>query len=60
MLTKAKLTEQIQNLPEEFSIDELFERLIFIDKTERSNKQSEKNEVISEIELQNEMKEWFK
>ena len=60
MLTKAKLTEQIQNLPEEFSIDELFERLIFIEKIERGNKQSEINEVISEIELQNEMKEWFK
>ena len=32
MLTKAKLRREIEHFPEEFSIDELVERLILIEK----------------------------
>lgn len=60
MLTKAKLREQIDSLPEEFSIDELIERLILVEKIERSNKQSESNEILSETDLDDEMEKWFK
>ncbi|UGU16905.1 hypothetical protein LS482_03295 [Sinomicrobium kalidii] len=60
MLTKAKLREQIDRLPEEFSIDELIERLILVEKIERSNKQSESNEILSETDLDDEMEKWFK
>ena len=59
MITKARLKEQIDKFPEEFSIDELVERLIFIEKVEVGIKQSESGEVISEQEVEEEMKKWF-
>ena len=37
MLTKAILKETVDKFPEEFTIDELIERLILIDKIERAN-----------------------
>jgi len=59
MLTKIKLKEQIDKMPEDFSIDELIEKLILIEKIESGNKQSENGEVISEDELENEIERWF-
>ncbi|MGW1455044.1 hypothetical protein ACWBC2_08640 [Salegentibacter agarivorans] len=60
MLTKSKLKEEIEKLPETFSIDELVERLIFIEKVENGISQSKKGDVISEDELDNEIERWFK
>lgn len=60
MLTKSKLKEEIEKLPETFSIDELVERLIFIEKVENGISQSNIGEVISEAELDNEIEKWFK
>lgn len=60
MLTKAKLKEQIENFPDEFSLDELIERLLFIEKVEFGLQQSENGETISEAELENEIGKWFK
>ena len=59
MLTKTNLKKQIEKLPEEFSIDELVERLILIEKIERGNKQSEGREVISETALDKEIDKWL-
>ncbi len=60
MLTKSKVKEQIELLPEEFSIDELVNRLILMEKIERAEKQSQKGEVLSEEELDQEMAKCFK
>ncbi len=60
MLTKVKLREQIDRLPDEFSIDELIEKLILIEKIENGMKQSEKGEVISDDEMEKEIEKWFK
>ncbi len=59
MLTKARLKEQIEKFPEEFSIDDLIENLIIIEKIEKGNKQSENGEVILESEMENEIEKWF-
>jgi len=59
MLTKTKLKDQIEKFPEEFSIEELIEKLILIEKIEQGNRQSEKGEIISETELDIEIKKWF-
>jgi hypothetical protein len=59
MLTKTKLKDHIEKFPEEFSIDELIDRLILIEKIEKGNIQSEKGEVISETELDKEIIKWF-
>lgn len=60
MLTKIRLKEQIDKFPDEFSIDELIENLILIEKIESGMKQSGKGEVISEDKMKNEIKKWFK
>ena len=59
MITKTKLKKQIKNLPEEFSIDELVEKLILIEKIENGERQSLNEETVSELELENEINKWF-
>jgi hypothetical protein len=51
MVTKAKVLETVGTMPEEFNIDELIERLLFIQKVEKGLEQSKKNEIISMEEL---------
>jgi predicted house-cleaning noncanonical NTP pyrophosphatase (MazG superfamily) len=60
MITKTKLKEQLKDLPEEFTLDELIDRLVLIEKVEKALKQSDKGLVISEDELDKEVQEWFK
>ncbi len=60
MLTKTKSIEQIEKFPEGFSIDELVERLILIEKVELGLKQSENGEIISDSDLDKEIELWFK
>jgi len=60
MLTKTKSIEQIEKFPEGFSIDELVERLILIEKVELGLKQSENGEIISDSDLDKEIEQWFK
>jgi hypothetical protein len=59
MLTKTELKKQIEKFPEQFSIDELVEKLILIEKIEFGNMQSEKGEIITDTELDNEIEKWF-
>ncbi|MBS9460819.1 MAG: hypothetical protein AAF348_02725 [Bacteroidota bacterium] len=60
MLTKQKLKEHIEFFPDEFSLDELVERLIFIEKIERGEKQSLENDVTEHAQLDKEIEKWFK
>lgn len=60
MITKTRLQESLEDLPEKFTLDELISRAVLIDKIERGNAQSEKGETISEEELDIEMAKWFK
>ncbi len=59
MLTKTKLLIEINKFPEEFSIDELVERLIIMEKIEMGIKQSESGQIVSESEIDYEVKKWF-
>ena len=59
MITKAKLKEQIDSFPEQFSIDDLIERLILVEKIENGQIQSENGEVLSESEFDKEINKWF-
>jgi len=60
MITKTQLKQSIDNLPEKFTLDELMDKIILIDKIERGNDQSEKGETFSEEELDVELAKWFK
>ena len=60
MITKKKLIQHIDKFPSEISIDELIDKLVFIDKLEQRITSSTNNDIISEQELETEMKTWFK
>lgn len=60
MITKEKLKQHIDNFPNELSIDELIDRLVFIDKLEKRIVESDRGETVSEEELKSEMGKWFK
>lgn len=47
MLTKEQVTDALRDLPGQFTLDELVDRLIFIQKVEEGLKQSERGEVYS-------------
>ena len=59
MITKTKLKEQIDNFPDQFSIDEWIERLILVEKIENGKTQSENDEILSESEFDKEINKWF-
>ncbi len=59
MITKEKLKKHIEQFPDEMSIDELIDRLIFVEKLENRIEQSKIGETITEEELKAEMGEWF-
>ena len=60
MISKIKLKEQIDKFPEdEISIDELIDRLIFIEKLEERVSLSEKGgATLTEEEMKNEVEKW--
>jgi hypothetical protein len=62
MITKEKLKEEIDKFPnEEISVDELIDRLIFIEKLEGRIKLSEEGKnVISNDVLKEEISKWSK
>lgn len=47
MLTKQKVQKSIKNLPAQFSIDDLIDQLIFVDKVEKGREQSREGNDIS-------------
>ncbi|WP_339868812.1 hypothetical protein [uncultured Algoriphagus sp.] len=59
MLTKTLVKRQLEKLPEEFSLDDLVEHLILVQKLETGLKDSEEGKVISEEELDQEVNKWF-
>ena len=60
MISKAKLIETLDNLPENFSIDELVERLILIQKIEQAQAQSKEGKSFTEQEAKSMVKKWSK
>lgn len=59
MISKNNLQRYIEDFPYELSIDELIDRLVFIDKLENRLKESENNEVMTDEDVKSEMKKWF-
>jgi hypothetical protein len=58
MLTKAQLNKTISNLPDSFTIDELIEKLIFMEKVEAGVAQSVEENVISNEDVKNIIDKW--
>jgi hypothetical protein len=51
MLTKNKVLKIIQKIPEQFTIEELKGRLVFVQNVENGLEESENEEIISSEEL---------
>jgi predicted transcriptional regulator len=60
MLTKEKVKKSIENLPDSFTIDELIDQLIFIQKIEEGIKQSDAGEVMSNEDVKEIIDKWSK
>ena len=58
MLTKNKVKRTIDNLPDSFTIDELIEQLIFIEKVEEGIQQSDQGKVISNDDVKSIIEKW--
>jgi len=60
MLTKEKLNRTINNLPDKFTIDELIDKLIFMEKVEEGLLQSDESKVVSNEDVKNMIDKWSK
>lgn len=59
MLTKEKILESIKELPDTFSMEEFFERIILIEKIKKGISDSTKGNVISDENLNNHLPSWL-
>jgi len=58
MLTKNSVRQSIDNLPDSFTIDELIEQLIFVEKVEEGIKQSNEGKTISNDDVKSMIEKW--
>lgn len=58
MLTKAKVKELVDHMPDTFSVDDLVERVILLQKIETARKQVLNGEFLTEDELDAEIDKW--
>ena len=59
MLTRATVLQQIQQLPEQFSIDELMEKMLFIYKLETGLEQSKNDQTIPNEQVKAKYQKWL-
>ena len=60
MIRKDTVQKALNEFPEEFSIDELLDRLIFLQKVQIGLEQSQNNETVSEEEAKKRLSKWLK
>ena len=60
MLTKERLNKTIKNLPDSFTIDELIDQLIFMEKVDEGFQQSEEGKVVSNEDVKQIIDKWSK
>jgi len=59
MITKENLNQAVKSLPDIFSIDELLDKLILINKVEHSLKQSDAGKTITTDQLKKRLEKWL-
>ncbi|MGZ3874610.1 MAG: hypothetical protein ACXVJD_16945 [Mucilaginibacter sp.] len=60
MLTKDKVKELVDHMPETFSVDDLIERIFLLQKIEMGQKEIENGEGIDWEDIKKEMDSWLK
>jgi predicted transcriptional regulator len=59
-MNRTTAIKTIEKLPSDFSIDELFEKLLFVQKVEEGIKDADKGKVFSTSEAKKKLKKWLK
>ena len=59
MLTKEKVKKTIDRLPDSFTVDQLVEELIVLDKIEKGLKEVEEGKVYSTQQVKDHLKKWL-
>jgi len=57
-MTKQNVITAMKTMPQEFHLDQLFEKLVFIEKVNEGIKAVEQGKVISHIEMKKRILEW--
>ncbi|MEO7211882.1 hypothetical protein [Mucilaginibacter sp.] len=60
MLTKEKVKELVDHMPDTFSVDDLVERVILLQKIEAAEQEIENGEGIDWEDIKQEMNQWLK
>jgi len=60
MLTRTQVFDTLEKMPEQFSLDQLFDKLVFINKVEIGLSQSENGQVNTKEEAQRKLSKWLK
>ncbi len=60
MLTKEKIIDSINTLPDKVSAEEIIERIILLEKIEKGMSQSKAGRVTPDEQLEKKLSKWFK
>lgn len=60
MLTKEKVKKTIDRLPDKFTVEEIVEELVVLNKIEEGLRDIEKGEVFTTDQVKEELKPWLK
>ena len=59
MLTKEKVKKTIDRLPDSFTVDQVVEELVVLDKIEKGLEEVEEGKVYSTQQVKDQLKEWL-
>jgi len=59
MVTKEKLLESIKQLPDTFTVDEIIDRVLLLDKIEIGLEQSDNEQITPDEELDQKLPKWL-
>lgn len=57
-MTKDRVLDSLADLPEEFSVEDLIERLLFVQKVEEGLRQSERGETTPVEDVRQQLRKW--
>jgi hypothetical protein len=60
MLTRTQVSDTLETMPEQFSLDQLFDKLLFINKVEIGLVQSEQGQVNTKEQARQKLSKWLK
>ena len=59
MTTKDKIISSIKNLPDSVTIDDILDQIMLVEKIEKGIQQSNKNQIVSDDELDKRLGKWL-